>query len=161
MARNINNISIENAKIIFKNFSGRPDRLNVQGGKRSFGVIIDDGTAENLINAGWTVRYLKPREEGDAPTPYLTVKIAYSEKSHPNIFKVINKRAIPLNIETVGSLDFDEIVSADIILRPYEWESATGSGVSAYLTTAYVKVDVDEFAHKYEFNNVDDSLPFN
>ena len=42
MAKGIENIKIEGARIVFRNLSGKPDKFNPQGGKRTFAVVIDD-----------------------------------------------------------------------------------------------------------------------
>ena len=51
-------LKIENARLVFRNLSGKPDKFNSQGGKRNFAVVIDDpDVADNLIKEGWN--YLK------------------------------------------------------------------------------------------------------
>ena len=40
MRERVENINIENAKLMFKNFSGKNDRFNP--GRRNFSVIIED-----------------------------------------------------------------------------------------------------------------------
>ena len=61
MAR-VKNIALEGAKIIFRNFAGKGDKFNPSG-RRNFGVLIDNETAEDLIEEGWHVKWLKAREE--------------------------------------------------------------------------------------------------
>ena len=58
----IDNISIRDAKIMFRNFSGKPDKFNPQGGRRIFSVRLTNELADNLKADGWNIKYLKPGE---------------------------------------------------------------------------------------------------
>ena len=156
----VQNITIENARIIYRNLSGKPDKFNPQGGKKTFSVVIDDPNfAEDLIKEGWNVKSFKPKEgeEGD-PGHFLPVKVLYSDRSNPHIYLCTKKSKTMLNEETVGSLDYAEISSVDIVIRPYEYDVNGKQGVSAYVKTMYVNIVEDEFADKYDFE--DEEIPF-
>lgn len=157
----VENITIENARIIFRNLSGKPDKFNPQGGKRGFSVVIDDPKfAEELKKEGWNVKQFKPRdEEEDEPGQFLQVKVLYSDRSNPHIYLCTKKNKTMLNEETVGSLDYAEISSVDIVIRPYEYDVRGQKGVAAYVKTMYVNIVEDEFADKYDFE--DEEIPFN
>lgn len=156
----VENITIENARIIFRNLSGKPDKFNPQGGKRGFSVVIDDSKlAKDLQKEGWNIKEFKPREdeEGD-PGHFLQVKVLYSDRSNPHIYLCTKKSKTMLNEETVGSLDYAEISSVDLVIRPYEYDVNGRHGISAYVKTMYVNVVEDEFADKYEY---EEEAPFN
>lgn len=157
----VENITIENARIVFRNLSGKPDKYNPQGGRRGFSVVIDDPVfADELIKEGWNVKQFKQKEdeEGD-PGHYLQVKVLYSDRSNPHIYLCTKKNKTMLNEETVGSLDYAEIASVDIVIRPYQYDVQGKQGIAAYVKTMYVNVVEDEFADKYEYD--EEEVPFN
>lgn len=152
MANKINgNLSIENARIIFRNFSGKPSKFNREG-DRNFCVVIDDPEqAAQLAEDGWNVRISTPRDEDAEPVHYIPVAVVFSNYP-PSITLITGDKMNPIDEELVGELDTMEIKTCDIILRPYNWEVNGDSGVKAYLKTMYVVQEVDEFAHKYMNN---------
>lgn len=160
---NDNVLCIEDARILFRNFAGREDKFNAAG-RRNFCVIIDDAEfAENLKESGWNVKQLRPRDEDDEPTYYLQVKVAFGSRRKPKIIMVTSKAKVELDEQSLESLDYADIVSADIAVRPYEW--APGK-ISAYLKQMYVRIEDDMFGDKYEDSPPDgypddgEDLPF-
>lgn len=149
MTNRLNNLVLENARIVFRNFEGRPDKYNTRGGKRSFCVFLDDPEVmKQLQEDGWNVRILAPREEGDSPRYYLQVAVAY-ENIPPKVYLVTSKKRELLTADTVALLDHADIVGADLVISPYQWSVNGHSGVKAYLKTLYATVEEDEFADKY------------
>lgn len=162
MAKNIENIKIENARLVFRNFSGKPDKFNSQGGKRSFSVVIDDPKfAEDLRREGWNIKQFNQSPDSDEePEHFLSVKVTFNNFP-PHIYLCTKKNKTLLTEETVGSLDYAEISNVDIVITPYQYEMNGRSGVAAYVKTMYVTVVEDEFASKYEYDDSDDEeLPF-
>ena len=119
--KNVPNIIIENARIIFRNFRGEESKYN-RAGNRNFCVIIEDSEqAEKLSNDGWNVRLLAPRDEDEEPRHYIQVAVSF-ENIPPKVY---------------------------MITRPYSWEVNGKTGIKAYLKTMYVTIEEDEFAEKY------------
>jgi len=142
-----NNIVIENAKIGFRNFSGKAAKFN-PAGRRNFCVFLDKEDGLKLEEDGWNVRWLDPREEGDDMVPYLQVAVSYDNIA-PKIVLVTKKRKTILDDISISELDTAEIENVDLIIRPYNWDVQGKSGVKAYCKSMYVTIVEDEFAEKY------------
>ena len=109
MARNnVSNISLENARIIFRNFSGSPDKYNKNGGKRTFSLVLDEDFAQKLMEDGWNVKPLKSRDPEDPPRYHMSVEASY-KLYPPRIYLISGKHKTELDEDTIGSLDYAEI----------------------------------------------------
>ena len=147
-----NTLIMENAKIRFRNFSGRPDEFTREG-DRSFALVIDDeDLANKLKEDGWNIRMRMPKNDGEDPWYYLKVKVKFGDFP-PKIIEVTSRNRVPLNEETVGILDSAELKSVDVEISPYHWEIGGRSGITAYLKTMYATIEEDPFAAKYELTD--------
>ena len=157
-------INIENARIIFRNFSGKKSSYNREG-DRNFNVIIpSEELAHKLAEDGWNIRCREPREEGDRPEFRLPVAVAFNYKP-PKVILVTKRNNTVLNEDTIGILDQADIVNVDLTIRPYNWkmQNKDGSesfGVKAYLKTMYVTVEEDAYADKYARDEYPGEPPF-
>ena len=142
------NLVIENATLLFRNFAGREGVYNKKG-EMNFCVIIPDvDKAQELAEDGWNIRILSPREEGDPVRHYISVKVSF-EHFPPNVWLITRKGKQKLDETSVEMLDYAELRTVDLIIRPYNWEHNGKSGVKAYLKTGYFTLEEDEFAEKY------------
>ena len=157
--RPIANIVKEGAKIVHKNFSGRPDQFRPNGGKRSFSLVIDNPEdAEILKEEGWYIKQFKKKNDtDDVPDFFLPVTVSF-DNFPPKIYVVTKDKSGESMIrqiteDEVGNIDDFEIDNVDLTIRPYCWDVGGKSGVSAYLKTMYVTLAQDDFAYKYASAN--------
>jgi hypothetical protein len=145
-----NTIMIEDAELLFTNFSGRESRYNAEGA-RNFNIRLPEELAAQLEEDGWNVRALGGREEGDIASKILKVTVNFKGRP-PKIVMITSggKRRTDLDESTVELLDGVEIVKADVIIRPYHWTAKGDSGISAYLKTMFVTIYEDELVRKYD-----------
>lgn len=160
MANNrVGNITVENARIIFRNFAGKESKFNAKG-KRNFCLVIDNEEAEQLKEEGWNVKYLKPRDPDEEPQAYIQVSVEYGNFP-PNIWLIAGNKKTKLDEDTVASLDYAEIENIDLIIRPYTWEVNGKGGIKAYVKNMYVTIVENEFEKKYRDLDEDEGdLPF-
>ena len=147
-------LQIDDARIIFRNFSGRPDKYNREG-DRNFALIIpNQDIADALLSdtneygVSWKVKIKEPREEGDAPFMYLPVNVKFNDRG-PKVVLISGNNQTPLDEDTVSILDDINISCVDMDIRPYDGESTYGPFRSAYLQTMYVTQEIDRLGRKY------------
>lgn len=145
-------VNFEDARIGFKNFEGREGPFNRKG-DRSFAVFLDRQTAEAMAQDGWNVKFPKPIEgqvdpDADERDPYLQVTV--SVENFPSTINIISN-GVPTRLsgDECGMLDWAELQSVDLVIRPYQWEVNGKTGIKAYLKAGYFNIIVDQFAAKY------------
>ena len=141
------NLVIENAKIGFRNFAGKEGKFN-PAGRRNFCIFLESQMGEDLLNDGWNVRWLEPRDEGEERLAYIQVAVSF-DKIPPKIVLVTSHGKTQLDESSVNILDWAEIQNVDLIIRPYNWDVNGKSGVKAYVKSMYVTLVEDEFESKY------------
>ena len=144
----VNNINIEGAIVIWKNFSGERDKFNP--GKRGFSVVIDDAVmADELRQEGWNVKD-RPLQEGADPSEQeWTLPVKLNMNRYTQVWLIVGNHKTLLDENTVAQLDVVDIVNCDISIRPYEWEMGGRTGITAYVDSMYVTIRENKFAEKY------------
>lgn len=145
---NVNNINIEGATIIWKNFSGERDKFNP--GKRGFSVVIDDAVmADELRQEGWNIKERPLMEGADPSEQEWTLPVKLNMNRYTQVWLIVGNHKTLLDENTVSQLDVVDIVNCDISIRPYEWEMSGRTGITAYVDSMYVTIRENKFAEKY------------
>ena len=145
---NVNNINIEGAMIIWKNFSGERNKFNP--GKRGFSVVIDDTVmADELRQEGWNVKDRPLQEGADDSEQEWTLPVKLNMNRYTQVWLIVGNHKTLLDEDTVSQLDVVDIVNCDISIRPYEWKMNGRTGITAYVDSMYVTIRENKFAEKY------------
>lgn len=160
-----NVLEIDGARLVWRNFAGRPDQFN-RNGDRNFAVIIpNQEIADKMINhtnkygVGWNVKIRDPREEGDQPFMFLKVKVKFTDFG-PNVYLKSGNNTRMLDESTIDLLDKINIASVDLDIRPYDDMGREGPFRAAYLKSIWVTQDVDRFQSRYAEEEFPGEEPF-
>lgn len=146
-------LQIDDARLIFKNFSGRQTQYNREG-DRNFSILIEDEELANqLIEDGWNVKVREPRDEGDLPLMHLPVKVKFNERG-PKVRLQSGANRVLLDEESISLLDNAYLISCDLDIRPYDWVIQEGTknekrGRTAYLQSILATQEVDRFDDRF------------
>ena len=141
-------LQIDDARIIYRNFSGAGSKYNREG-DRNFAVVIPEKEmADALIAEGWNVKIKPPRDEDDDPFMFLPIKVKFNDRG-PNAYLQTGTKMNRLDEESISCLDDVDIISVDMDVRPYDWEVNGKAGRTAYLQSIKVIQEIDRFAARY------------
>ena len=171
-------LNVENAAIIFKNFAGDPTRVNPQGGKRTFSLVLNEDMARRLHASGWNIKvkeikdvYVEGengitvswpdydanyRERFDNAMIYTEIVVNENANYPPNIYKVTEldgeKSMIQVPPAQYYRLDKEELFSVDVVIHPYMHgrSIANPDAKKGYLRSMYaMAMPVNDFGGKY------------
>lgn len=140
---------VEDAELVYLNFTGRERQYN-PAGFRNFGVIIEDDVAAQMAEDGWLVKEYRKDPE-DEPRPFIPVAVRFDIRP-PRIVLLTENTRTQLNEDTVDVLDFANIKSVDVIARAHNWGREGRGGIKAYLQTMFVTIEEDYLEKKYHIN---------
>lgn len=147
-------ITIEDAKILWPNFSGAKDMYNAEG-DRNFNLHLTKQQADELAADGWNVKckLARPNDPDQDGEERCVLKVVVKfEVKPPKIVMVGSKtrNRTELGADIAGLMDSAELQTMDLSFVPYFWELKNGNcGVSAYLKTLYCVVTEDELDQKW------------
>jgi hypothetical protein len=143
-------LQIDDARIVFRNFSGTGSMYNREG-DRNFAVVIpNQEIADELTNDGWNIKVRPGRDDDEEPFMFMTVKLSYNEYSEPEVYLVSGNSKHRLDQDEIKRLDRIKIASVDMDIRPHDWTMPNGkSGRTARLNAIWVTQDTNRFAERF------------
>lgn len=144
----IQNVTIEDATILWPNFEGREGPYNAKG-VRGFTLKLDEDTAKALIADGWNVTQQIPDEHPEDAFWKLAVGVRF-HPFPPKVYLLTSAGKTQLTEDTVEMIDSMDIANVDLVIRPYNWSMPSGAtGVKAYLKTMFITLNEDDLERKY------------
>lgn len=152
--------------ILFRNFSGRPDKFHQNGQQPNFWLVLTEDTAKGLMERGLNVRTFTNR---DGDEEYRLQVYANYGNYPPTIYKICGKNKVLLDEESIGDLDRDEIIGVDLKISPYHWSFNGNEGVKAYISKATFEIledridaKLNEIDRQEKFpDDIEEDLPWN
>ena len=179
MARNL--LEIENANIIYKNFSGLEKKAMKNGsmrvvndaGNRNITVAIDPEKSsiywngelvtnpdfgKELADLGYNISIKPGQNEGDPVQYRLQVAISYNGPIQPKLYMVTrNNKPLLMDEDMINELDGADIIKADLAInngKPYINNNGD-ERVKAWCNEGYFTICRSRFASMYENEDVE------
>lgn len=141
-------LTIENARLVYRNFAGAAKTFNAKG-LRNFHVLLDPVQAKQLEKDGWNIKWPKPREDGEERNPTLKVRVRF-DNYPPIIFLITRGGRTELDEDTVHILDSAEIENVDLrITGSYNEMEGGWKGFTAYLNQLFVTISEKDLMSKH------------
>lgn len=148
MDKRVDDIIIRDARVRYRNFSGRADNYT-PAGLRNFTIFLDDDFANELSNEGWNIKWKVSKKYPDNP-PQAQLKVAVSyRQTPPNIVSITARGRRDITEETVKSLDFADIKKWSVVISPSYWKHGDKKGIKAYLKSLVAWQREDELEADY------------
>lgn len=137
-------VTLRNANILpgaWRNFGGA-EKFNES--KRTFNIKLEEDVALAMKADGFNVKPLRARDEDDENDGYrIEVKVNYTNRP-PQVWLVSGGQRTLLDEGAINLLDYADIEKATVAINPSPWETATGSGIAAYLHKAVIYLREDD-----------------
>lgn len=138
---------IENARLIYRNFSGLETRFK-PAGTRTFSVVLDKRTADKMTADGWNVKCKPADEEDGEEFCFIEVTIGFKVRP-PRIVLITDTSRTNLTEDMVSILDWADVRTCDLIARAYHWDVGGKTGIKAYLQSMFITIEEDALERKY------------
>jgi hypothetical protein len=142
---------IENARLVYRNFSGKETQFKPEG-TRAFSVVLDKDTADRMAQDGWNVKCKPAQDDDDEEFCHIEVTVGYKMRP-PKVIVITDTSRTSLTEETIGMLDWAEIRNVDLVANAYSWEVGGKTGIKAYLKTMFVTIEEDALERKYAIHD--------
>lgn len=146
-SRNDGTLVMEDARVVFRNFAGAEGMYNREG-DRNFCVLLEEELAADMMQDGWNIKRLKPRDDNPVGTAYIQVSVGFKGRP-PRMVMITSKGRVELGEDECVLLDWADILTVDLIIRPYHWNVNGRTGVKAYLKSIFVIINEDYLELKY------------
>lgn len=140
-------IIIEKAEIVYRNFSGAEKPFNNEG-ERNFCLVLTPELEDLAVRSGWNVKRFRPREEEEIPKAYVKVSVGYKFRP-PKVVLLTSKGRTDLGEEEIDFLDDIDFELVDLIIKPAKWQKGSNSGIKIWLRAIFVTAYESELDKKY------------
>lgn len=138
-------VRINNAELIWHNFSGQKELFNRIGDK-NFSLILDPSMSKKLKSKGYNVKkcsltggsYVE-NMPGEDEISYLNVAI--SNTKTPKIFVITPHDRYSINVDKSFILDRICLKKMNCVIHPFRWAILDRTGIKPYLKEIEVFID--------------------
>lgn len=149
---------VENARLMFTNFSGAETQYNAAG-KRNFCVeITNPDMIDSLKKEGVNIK-TRQVSEYDPPIFYVKVNVNFNSAYPPEVNMYTRRKVNRLDEMTVGMLDNADIIDSEVEFTTYTYDPRSG-GSSCYLRRLEVAIAESNFAKRYLDDEGPEEIPF-
>jgi len=146
------NVTIEHARIGFRNFGGKAGKFNAEG-VRNFCIFLDYDIAKKMEAEGWNISWLTPKDDQEDLQPIIRVAVRFDNYPPKIVLMSGNGKSI-LDEESCKILDWAELINVDVTLNPSEWTMYEKTprekhGVKVYLKSLWATIAEDPLEQKY------------
>ena len=141
-AKRGNTLTLEGNRIMWKNFSGAKSQYHT----RSFSVEIDPDDINALVEEGWPISVLEPRNENDPIRGAMFVTLYYNE--FPPTVVVVGNVKKKYDERHVG--DLDSLLLDNVNMRVSLGKPGRTGKRTVYLQTLWAELRKDDFEAQFE-----------
>lgn len=160
-------LQVRDAKLLYSNFAGDPDKNNNGKDDRVVWLVVDDpDTYEYMLKDGWRFKtrrrdvndesagYADPFEtlpNGNIAYPRTKLKLNFNS-NRPPVIKIhtsSNKAGVRYDEGMVSELDGAFLTDVKLVVGPYHWNMHGASGTTGYINVMHATLDDDPFADDY------------